>query len=146
MGKKKKKSQKSISILKEAEKVIDTTYENIRKEIEEIQLQLNIADEKARKKAKKEAKKNKKDVNNYYDTSEIRCQARQSIIEQFEGNTLLDRIIMVLNDIAPIVITIARLIAELIACILNVDFIKTKVKPEILEKMNMIRKRALSMI
>ena len=143
MAKKKNKTKKkSISILNEVDKVIDGTYENIREEIEEIQLKLNIAEQAAKKKAKKKGKRAKQS----YETDKGRMEIRKEIVEQhFEGKgNILDRFNNPLKDLAPIVIVIARLVASLILCILSLDRVKLFIKPETLDKMNTVYKKAMS--
>ena len=50
MSKKKKNSKKkSISILKEVDKSLTGTYDDLIEEIQDMQYQLNLADQKARK-------------------------------------------------------------------------------------------------
>lgn len=135
----KKKSKKQISILKEVDKTLDHTYDDLMEEIQDMQLKLYYADQKARKKAKKESRKNK-NVN--YDA--IRLQTRKEVLNQMDNTSFLDRAASVLKDIAPIIVVIGRLIASLILAILSLDVIKMHIKPETLEKMNMVYKAAMS--
>lgn len=147
MAKKKKKSKKSISILNEVDKVIEGTYSNIREEIEDIQLKLNIAEQKAKKAAKKIAKKKRASKKDFYDANELRTKVRKEIIEEsFEKKGLLDRITSTLQDMGPIVVIIARLIASLISCILSIDIVKVMVKPETLKKMDTVYKKAMAVM
>ena len=55
--KKKKKGGQSISILQEMDRNMDTTYKNLLQEIEDYQMEIYIADRKARKKERKRLKK-----------------------------------------------------------------------------------------
>ena len=147
MAKKKKKTKKSISILNEVDKVIEGTYSNIREEIEDIQLKLNIAEQKAKKAAKKIAKKKRASKKDFYDANELRTKVRKEIIEEsFEKKGLLDRITSTLQDMGPIVVIIARLIASLISCILSIDIVKVMVKPETLKKMDTVYKKAMAVM
>ena len=138
--KKKKKNQKSISILNEVDKTMGKTYDNIIQEIEDMQLQLYIADQKARKKAKKKMRKDP----NYCKNSEERMKARREVIETMEGKNFFDRIEKVLKDIAPIVVLISRLVASLILSILSLDVVKMNIKPETLGKMKNVYQLAVS--
>ena len=138
--KKKKKKQKSISILNEVDKTMGKTYDNIIQEIEDMQLQLYIADQKARKKAKKKMRKDP----NYFKNSEERMKARREVIETMEGKNFFDRIEKVLKDIAPIVVLISRLVASLILSILSLDVVKMNIKPETLGKMKNVYQLAVS--
>ena len=141
MGKKKKKKKhQSISILKEVDKTLNGTYDDIMEEIQDMQLQLFIADQKAQKKAKKKIKKDP----NYFATSIERTEARKKVIKQIEGNSLLERLEKLFRDICPLIIVIGRLVASLILCILSFEPIKIHIKPETLEKWNSVYKTASS--
>lgn len=142
MSKKKKKSEekKSISILKEIDKSLTGTYDDLVEEIQDMQYRLNIADQKARKKAKKHVKKGKE----FCDYTKLRKQAREEVIGTMEGNNFLDRITKVLTDLSPIVILIARLVASLILAILSLDIVKVNIKPETLLKMKGVYEKAMS--
>lgn len=141
MGKKKKKS---ISILNEVDKTIKGTYEDLTKEISEMQTRLYLADQEAIKKAKKEAKKNKKGKKEIYDTDKIRCKVRKELITEMEGSNFLERAMQFLQDLSPIFVIIARLIASLILCILSIDRVKVLIKPETLKKLGKVVEKALS--
>ena len=143
MPKKKKKneSKKSISILKEIDKSLGHTYDDLIEEIQDMQYRLNIADQKARKKAKKHAKNGKE----YCDYKKLRTQVRKDVIMTMEGNNFLDRVMKVLNDIAPIVVVIGRLVASLILAILSLDVVKVNIKPETLNKMTSIYEKAMAL-
>ena len=139
MGKKKKKS---ISILNEVDKSLNGTYDSLIKEIEDMQLRLNYADQKARKKAKKLAKKKN---SGYYDYETLRKEARMEVVGIMESNNFIDRAMKVLNDIAPIIVVIGRLIASLILAILSLDVVKINIKPETLNGMNAVYKKAMAL-
>lgn len=142
MSKKKKKApeKKSISILKEIDKSLTGTYDDLVEEIQDMQYRLNIADQKARKKAKKHAKQGKE----FCDYTKLRKQAREEVIGKMEGNNFFDRIMNVLNDVAPIVVLIARLVASLILAILSMDIVKVNIKPDTLVKMKGIYEKAMT--
>ena len=139
---KKKKKKKSISILKEVDKSLNGTYEDLIQEIEDMQLRLNYADQKARKKAKKLAKKN---GSGFYDYETLRKEARMEVVGMMESNNFIDRAMKVLNDIAPIIVVIGRLIASLILAILSLDSVKINIKPETLNGMNAVYKKAMAL-
>ena len=141
MAKKKKKNKKkNISILHEVDTSLNGTYDNLINEIEEMQLRLNYADSKARKLAKKKGKKNPQ----FYNYDKLRKEAREEIICQMEGNNFLERITNVLNDIAPIVVIIARLVASIILAILSVSSVKVNIKPETLSKLQSVYGKAMA--
>jgi hemoglobin-like flavoprotein len=140
MSKKKKKKNKDGQILSSVDNTLNMTYDQIKDEIENLQLQLNLAEAKARKKV---AKKIKKDPN-YFETSEERLQARKEVLNTIESTSLLDRVQEALQCLAPVVIVISRLIASLILAILSFTGIKTHIKPETLEKLECVYKLAMS--
>lgn len=141
MAKKKKKNKKkNISILHEVDTSLNGTYDDLMKEIEEMQLRLNYADSKARKLAKKKGKKNPQ----FYNYDRLRKEEREKIISQMEGNNFLERIMNVLNDIAPIVVIIARLVASIILAILSVSSVKVNIKPETLSKLQFVYGKAMA--
>ena len=141
MAKKKKKNKKkNISIIHEVDTSLNGTYDNLINEIEEMQLRLNYADSKARKLAKKKGKKNPQ----FYNYDKLRKEAREEIICQMEGNNFLERITNVLNDIAPIVVIIARLVASIILAILSVSSVKVNIKPETLSKLQFVYGKAMA--
>lgn len=137
---KKKKKKKSISILQEVDKTLNGTYDDLMEEIQDMQLQLAIADQKARKKAKKKGKKNAKD----YSFQTEQRKVREELITKMTGNNFLERVNKVLEDILPIVIVIARLVASLILSILSLDIVKVNIKPETLKMMNAVYNKAMA--
>lgn len=138
---KKKKKKKSISILQEVDKTLTHTYDNLMEEIQCMQLMLNKADQKARKQAKKLAKKKNIGPVNY---DVIRKKAREEVVGQMESSNFLERIFTVLQDIAPIITIIARLVASLILAILSIDAVKMNIKPKTLESMDKVYKKAMT--
>lgn len=140
--KKKKKQPKGVSILKEVDKTLNGTYDDLMEEIQDMQLQLAIADQKARKKAKKKYKKDKTNREHEYLYEQRRV--REEVVNTMMGNNFLERVDKVLKDIAPIIIVIARLVASLILSILSLDIVKVHIKPEFLEKMNSVYTKAMA--
>ena len=138
---KKKKKKKSVSILQEVDKNLNRTYDDIMTEIQDMQARLAAADAKARKQAKKKGRKSP----TYYNYEKLRKDARNQIITDMEGSDFLTRISNILNDIAPIVIVIARLIASLICAILSITSVKVNIKPETLSKLDSVYHKAMSL-
>ena len=141
MSKKKKKKGKSISLLSEVDSHLNCTHDDLMKEIEEMQLKIAIADDKARRKAKKLAKKK---GGKCYDFNELRKETRLEVVGDMENKNFLERITDFLNDITPIVILIGRLVASLILSILSIDTVKLHIKPETLKKLNNVYTKAMS--
>ena len=140
--KKHKKKKKSISILKEVDKTMEKTYDTLIEEIQDMQLKLNLSDQKAMKKQKKKLRQ-EMGVIPYY-TSKDRVNARLEIIKQMEQTSLLDRVELTLKNLVPVVICIARLIAALILSILSVEPIRKFINPNMLGKMDKVYKVAMS--
>ncbi len=134
MSKKKNKKKNNGSLLTHIDNTLDKTYNSIIEEVQDLQYQLNMADQKARKKAKKKIKENP----NYFDTSIERLEARKEVVKKIEGDNLLDRIQSLFKDMVPIVLVISRLIASLILAILSLDIVKTHINPNTLLKMQKI--------
>lgn len=143
MSKKKKKKKKNyeISVLDEMDKVLNSSYEELQKEIEEFQIRINIADQEARKKAKKAMKKK----NQVYDINSIQKNVRNEIVKEIEGNNFLDRCIAFLKDMGPILTVITRLIASLILSILSLTCVKVRIKPETYQKFKNVYDIAMSL-
>lgn len=138
-GKKARKKQ-TVSLLREVDKQLDHSYDNLMEEIEDMQYKIMMADQKARKKARK--KKGKKGYQ--YDYSKIRSEARKEVLDQMEGTNFLDRATKFMEDITPIVVSISRLIAALIVCILQIDAVKAMISPETLQKLQKVYNKAMS--
>lgn len=141
MGKKKKKQKKSISILAEVDKSLNCTHDDLMKEIEDMQLRIAYADEKARKQAKKLSKKK---GGKFYDYEKLRRESRLEVVGKMESSNFLERITRILTDITPVVVLIGRLVASLILAILSIDGVKMRIKPKTLDTMNNVYKRAMS--
>lgn len=137
----KKKKKKSISLLEEMDKTMNSTHQDLLEEIEAFQIRLNIADQKARKMIKKKKYKKKHPNHTYQDCQKI---VRQEVLEDMQGTNFLDRVRSILTDLVPIVTIIARLVASLILSILSIDSVKLYIKPELLEKMNKVYKMCMS--
>ena len=138
MSKKKKKKDK---FLKEFDKALSYSYDDLTEEIAEMQLRLKRADDKAKKKAKKKKKKNK---DYSYEYSKERIKARKGIIEEMEGNNLLERAENFLKDVTPLVVIASRLLVALILAILSIDVVKLNIKPETMQRLDKVYKMAMS--
>lgn len=138
--KKKKKTNAEKPFLYQIDKTLNGTYEDIMNEISEMQYQINLAEAKARKKARIKSKRNPK----FYNTENIRKEAREQVVASMESTNFLDRITFVLNDIAPVIVILARLVASLILSILSFTSVKLNIKPETLQKLNAIYTKAMS--
>lgn len=139
-GKNKKEGLQSISILKEVDHSLDYSYKNLLEEIQDYQMEIYIADKKARK---KERKKLEKDPY-YFATNKERIKQRKKVIKKMESDNFFDRVERLLHEIAPIVIIISRLVASLILSILSLDVVKRRINPRTLGKMKTVYELATS--
>lgn len=138
----KKKKKKSVSILKEVDTVLTDTYADISEEIQQLQYEIYIAEEKAKKKALKKIKKNP----NSFNAAEIRMQARRDVLRKMDESNLLTRLDNLYKDIRPVVIVISRLVASFILLILSFEPIKVHIDENKLATMNKIYNAAMSII
>ena len=121
---KKKKKKTSMNLLKEVDKSLENTYEDLMTEIQQIQLELNLKEKKAVKKQRKMLREDMGIIQEY--------------IEKIEEKNLLERVERCYKKIIPIVIVIARLVASLILSILSFAPVKWSMRPETLNKMNRV--------
>ena len=138
-----KKAKKSILLLSEIDTSMDTKYESLIEEIQDIQLRINLADAKAMKKQRKKMIRNDMGVIPYYISKE-KVKAREKAIADMEKSNFFGRIEDTLKGLVPCVILIARLVAALILSILSIEPIKKIIKPSTLEKMNTVYKLAMA--
>ena len=139
MAKKKKKTSKKVSILKEYDSMMNETYDSLIEEIQDMQMIIATEDRKIAKRAKKAAKKGK----GYYNATLEKRKVRQHVIGQMEETDWLTRIINILKDIAPIITIIARLVASLILSILSIDEVKVNINKDTLSKLNTVYSKAM---
>lgn len=132
--KKKKKGGQSISILQEMDRNMDTTYKNLLQEIEDYQMEIYIADRKARKKERKRLKKDPY----YFVNNKERIYQRSKVVKEMEGKNFFDRIEKALKEFAPIIVLISRLVAGLILSILSLEPVKRTIQPKTLNRMKSI--------
>ena len=141
MSKKKNKKTKGLNMLKEIDKNLDRTYDNLKEEIEAMQIKLAEADMKALKKIKKMEKKGKGDAKEYV---KIKADARNEVISGMESSNFLDRVYKALNEIAPIITVIARLVASLILSILSLDIVKKNISEKTMKSIDTVYKKAMA--
>lgn len=137
---KKNKEKKSISILNEIDNSLNRTYRDLMEEIQEIQLELNLADSEALIKERKKMKKR----GNYDFSSSNRIEARKKAVKKMEETNIFKRIEEIFSDISPIIIVFARLVAALILAILSLDPIKKWISPITMQTMDKIYNTAMS--
>ena len=139
MSKKKKKKQKKEKLLYEVDNSLNAQYMGLKDEIEYLQMEWDRTRAKCKKKAKKKMKKN----GGFY-PYEYEMKERKKLIKKMEDSNLFSRTESCLEDLRPICLIIARLIAALIVAILSIDAIKLYLKPETIEKMTRVYELAMS--
>lgn len=139
MSKKKKKKQKKEKLLYEVDNSLNAQYMGLKDEIEYLQMEWDRTRAKCKKKAKKKMKKN----GGFY-PYEYEMKERKKLIKKMEDSNLFSRTESCLEDLRPICLIIARLIAALIVAILSIDAIKLYLKPETMEKMTRVYELAMS--
>lgn len=137
---KKNKETKTISILDEIDNSLNKTYRDLMEEIQEIQLELNLADSEALMKERKKLKKR----GDYDFSSSKRIDARKKVVKKMEETNFLKRIEAIFSDISPIIIVFARLVATLILAILSLEPIKKWISPLTIQAMDKIYNTAMS--
>lgn len=140
--KKKKKSNKSIKLLKELDKTLTVSHDSLIEEIEETQRRLAEADARALKKQKKKLRKEMGAIPYY--VSRGRVRAREEAIRRMEETNLLERVEKSFKMMSPLVIIIARLIAVLIDAILMIEPIRRLISPETIKKMDSVHRLAMA--
>ena len=139
MGKKKKKKNRisnSSKYLAKMDQKIDDQYDLLMAQLKDMQERINLADEKAEKKIKKRLR-NEMGVVPYY-LHPDRVKAREKVIQHMEKIDMLSTLESVLNNVAPIIVMIAKLVINLIICIFSVDPVRRLCKPETIAKLEHI--------
>lgn len=138
MGKKKKKDKANGVFLKDIDKSINKSYDGIIEEISMYQSMLKTYDRKALKKARKRSSIRKGIT---YDM--LRREGRMNILRDIEDSNILARIQNIFNDLVPIVILIARLVASLILSILSIPAVKVHISEGTLTLLTSIYQKAM---
>lgn len=142
MGKKKKKKNKHLKCAEDVmfmaqtsdKKKLGKDFRKALDEIESYRIQLAEADKKAS--IKERRKINKASEEFYTDMESIKCRAKMA--KKWEKTGFLDRTIKLLEQAAPIIKMIAKLIMALLIAFLSIDAVKNKIKPETLNKISKV--------
>lgn len=138
MGKKKKKDKANGVFLKDIDRSISKSYDGIIEEISMYQSMLKTYDRKALKKARKRSSIRKGIT---YDM--LRREGRMNILRDIENSNILARIQNIFNDLVPVVILIARLVASLILSILSIPAVKVHISEGTLTLLTSIYQKAM---
>ena len=151
MSKKKKKNKKkhqkdlyAVDIFGGTEikskKDLSKQFKEIIKDIESYQIALYEADKKSNRKERRKINKKQKEF--YTDMEAIKC--RKNMAKDWEKSGFLDKVADLLNQVSPVVKTVAKLVAVLIITFLSLDFIKSNISPSTLEKIAKVFDVAMS--
>ena len=147
MGKKKKKNKKKkyyqnliADTQRDDKKKLDKDLRKALSEIDSYRIRLAEADKKA---SLKERRNINKRTEEFYTGMES-IKARSKMAKEWEKTGFLDRTIMMFEQVAPIIKTLAKLVMGLVIAFLSIDAIKTKIKPETVDKLSKIFHLAMS--
>ena len=120
---------------------LDKQYAEIISDIEDMQYEIYKADKKKKKKKKK---KMQKGLLPFYEESLTKSKkARIKAAHQLTSDDFFKLVKNLLNDLKPIVVIIARLVAMLITAILSMDVVKANIGKQTLKKMDSLYKICL---
>lgn len=134
MGKSKKEES---GVLYNIDMTLDYQYANLIDEIEIYQAEIARADKKAKKKMS--SKFNGKGFYPY----EYQLTAREHVIHEMNDANFFDRVMKCIQELVPVAIIIARLVASLIIAILSISQVQGKIQPETLGKMKAVYNMAM---
>lgn len=148
MGKKKKKKNKQKNKIDDVMFMAQThdkqklgkDFRKALDEIESYRIRLAEADKKAS--IKERRKINKASAEFYTDMESIKCRAKMA--KEWEKTGFLDRSIKLLEQTAPIIKLIAKLIMALVITFLSIDAVKSRIKPETVNKISKVFHLAMS--
>lgn len=127
-------------ILHESKRSMNKKFNKAINDIEEYRIQLYEADKRQRRKERK--KINKHEAEFYTDMEGLKCRKRMA--KEWEETGFLDRIIKLLQQLSPLVATLAKIVGFLIISFLSIDAIKATIKPKTLNRLNSIYDIAMS--
>lgn len=128
-----KRKSKEPSILNSIDGNLSEQYKEIIGDIEEIQYQIQKAD---RRKAKKAKRKMKKGKIGFYETRS--SKARIHAARRITSDQIIGTVISIFQDLKPLAILLARLVAAIICAILSLDIVKRNISSSVLQKMKML--------
>lgn len=119
---------------KKSKKKLNKDFKNIVNEIEESRMLMFEADKRSKTKSRRAI--NLEAQSFYTNMDSIKC--RKKIAKEWEKNGFLDRVLELINESAPFVKTLAKLVATLILTFLSFDCIKKAISPKMLKKLAMV--------
>lgn len=139
--KKKKHDKDNPSVLSTIDYQIDQQYQEIIGDIEELQYQIYLADQKKSRREKKKLKKkyglDSKDLSGFQMNAKS-VAARIEAANKLTDDTFVERIFSTIQEMQPVVILIARLVCALICAILSISAVKAGISSNGLNKLNTV--------
>lgn len=136
--------KKNIPSLNGLDYYMNKSYKHLVRDIKDIQEEIFYVDKKAKKKAKRKAKGDYDKFLFYYNNDKERVKVRKRKLKAMEKEKSLDKMQVTINDIAPAVNLIARLVAALMLTILSVDAVKNTISKDTLKKIGNVYKVAMA--
>ena len=137
--KKKKSTEKKGGLMYTVDDNLNRQYQDIIADIEDIQYEIYLEDQKANKKMRKKIKKGK---GGFYNNASL--EVRKKAVKKIKKQGILEFFLDIIEDLKPIVVIIARLIGALICSILSLDIVKAHIGNKTLDKMNKVYRTCMS--
>ena len=140
----KKKNKKRKSVIDTIDYDLSDSYKSLIEEIEKMQYQVYLADQKKKRKAKRKSKKEfgTKEGGFLINSGDVR--SRVNAVYQLTDEDFSKKILNTINDIKPIAVIIARLVCALIVAILSVDAVKANLTEKSLQTIDTIYKACIN--
>lgn len=138
MAKKKKHKKKQKSILDSIDYEISSEYESLIRDVEEIQYQVYLADQKKKRRNKRKARQKYGTMEASFLIDEVDVRSRIDAVYKLTNDSMMERIFKFVKQITPVVIIGSRLIATFIVALLNVDAVKANLTRGMFDKLQAI--------
>ena len=151
MSKKKKKLKKQLKkqakreqkFLTYVDKTLSTSHYNMLKDLEKIQADLEFTDKVAKKRAKKKSKGDLDAYYEYYNNDKTRLKIREAKMKELGSDDFYGRFMNFIDNIAPIIKLIARLVQAIVVAIMSMTKFKVYANEDQIRKLE--RTYALAM-
>jgi len=140
MSKKKKEIYKEKTFLNAVDEAIDKQYKEIITDIEDIKYEIAKADRKKEKKMRKKRKNGK--ISFYSDPKSKKARVRAA--NKITKDEIFHTIKEIFEDLKPIIVVIARLLASLINAILSLSIVKERISAKTLSRLNYFRNACMN--
>jgi vacuolar-type H+-ATPase subunit I/STV1 len=145
--KKQKKQKKNVSYVKstskrtwmgKVDKNLNRQYDTIISTLEEYRDIIRECDRKCEKIARRRRRKGEP---TYLKRMKFEC--RYEVLQSMYGNSILDIAVGLFNQLAPLVVIIARLVASVILAILSLDIVRLNLSDKTLDKLKWVYNKAM---